>query len=786
MKNLKFLAALLLLLPLSQVAKADLCMDPTTHAYITCSATTSSGTTSTTTSIVGSGSYVQCANGASGAADLALLATAAALGGNITLSANCTINAPITLLSNTIFNGNGYTITAASAANWSGSVVRHAFTSDNTSNITIENTNFDWSATTSGSIHIIDFAVGNSKIQILNNTSTGAGDFVAFIGSTDVSEIGNRAYMCTNACFDHWNGAGYIKVIGNTASTTTAAVSSSGILITGFNTNNSAGTQMPFFVIADNNILLNGQAVAGQLGVWLEGYASTYAGLLTEEGSVHDNTCTVAAGVWAECIRGTGYIANIDVHDNAIWADGTTTSSLPAIEINGGGPTNIYIHDNHANGWKGQTAGTDRGVFTNKATNGTLINNTCMGTCSSPTEFVNTSTTIQQYGDPLGTGTTTFTSPVAFPAGATGDLYAGVGAEIGWTGRGVMTSPAANQIRFGSADSATPSSQQLFTQGSRGGTDSNVAGGNLTIHSGQGTGSGTGSTLVLDTPLALGSGTTLQTLYPALQLGSTLIYLGNTNSNPDFTFRGSGTISGTPVTSLFASPPAIGGSAAAAGAFTTLSSTSAITTTSTGAGNLGAGTTAQRPAGTNGMCRYNSTFGYEECYNNSTWRPIGGVAVVPGCASGAALTHTGDTAETNLAVCTIPAAMVCANCALRVTEYTSRAATTTNTVNYTVRWSASSGDVAAGTVLQNFNNATSAAVGQNCQSVVFNANATGAQVAIGNAQSTCSFSGAAIGSAGTGVLDTTATTYVNFNCKDTTSSGDTCGYKSWMVELISP
>lgn len=363
---------------------------------------------------IGPAHYVACTNGATGAADVALLAPAMALGGPIVLTANCTINAPLTMISNTLFNGNGYTITAAAASFWSGSVVRHAFTSDNTSYITIENTTFDWSATTSQSIHIIDFAVGNSKIQILNNTATGAGDFVAFIGSTDVTEIGNRAYMCTNACFDHWNGAGYIKVIGNTASTTTAAVSSNGILVTGFNTNNSAGTQMPFFIIADNNILLNGQAVAGQLGVWLEGYASTYAGYLTEEGSVHDNTCTVATGVWAQCVRGTGFINNITVHNNLIWSDGVTTSNLPAIEINGGGPTNIWIHDNHANNWKGQTAGSDRGVFTNKGTGGSLNSNTCTGTCTSPLEFVNTSTTIQQYGSGTGTATNTFTSASDF------------------------------------------------------------------------------------------------------------------------------------------------------------------------------------------------------------------------------------------------------------------------------------------------------------------------------------------------------------------------------------
>lgn len=57
------------------------------------------------------------------------------------------------------------------------------------------------------------------------------------------------------------------------------------------------------------------------------------------------------------------------------------------------------------------------------------------------------------------------------------------------------------------------------------------------------------------------------------------IVLGNATNNPTFSFLGSGAISGTPITSLFASPPAIGGSAAAAGSFTTLAASSTVSGT---------------------------------------------------------------------------------------------------------------------------------------------------------------------------------------------------------------
>lgn len=92
------------------------------------------------------------------------------------------------------------------------------------------------------------------------------------------------------------------------------------------------------------------------------------------------------------------------------------------------------------------------------------------------------------------------------------------GNSITWTGSGssFLTSPAAATIQQGSTASATPVAQTLQAQGSRPGTDSNVGGGNYTHQSGNGTGTGTLSSLIFKTPVAVASGTGAQTMTTGL------------------------------------------------------------------------------------------------------------------------------------------------------------------------------------------------------------------------------------------------------------------------------
>jgi hypothetical protein len=66
-------------------------------------------------------------------------------------------------------------------------------------------------------------------------------------------------------------------------------------------------------------------------------------------------------------------------------------------------------------------------------------------------------------------------------------------------------------LHFGSGNTASPASYSLVGVNSRSGTDTNVAGGNLTIQPGTGTGNATPSSLTINTPVAVASGTGAQT-----------------------------------------------------------------------------------------------------------------------------------------------------------------------------------------------------------------------------------------------------------------------------------
>lgn len=117
----------------------------------------------------------------------------------------------------------------------------------------------------------------------------------------------------------------------------------------------------------------------------------------------------------------------------------------------------------------------------------------------------------------------------------TKNVTAGGTSQYNWTARGIITSPAAQQVQLGAANAASPLSQTVLTQGSRGGTDSNVAGGNLTIQSGLGTGNATGSTLALQTPHAGSTGTSAQTANTQIQLGDNTVSMPNLASSSSAT-----------------------------------------------------------------------------------------------------------------------------------------------------------------------------------------------------------------------------------------------------------
>jgi hypothetical protein len=112
-----------------------------------------------------------------------------------------------------------------------------------------------------------------------------------------------------------------------------------------------------------------------------------------------------------------------------------------------------------------------------------------------------------------------------------GAITVGSVQTLTWSSRGIFSSPAAGQIQFGAANAASPVAQTILTQGSRGGTDTNVAGAAMTIQSGLGTGNATGSTLTLSTPHAGSTGTTQQTANAQITISDNLVAINQIASD---------------------------------------------------------------------------------------------------------------------------------------------------------------------------------------------------------------------------------------------------------------
>jgi hypothetical protein len=109
-----------------------------------------------------------------------------------------------------------------------------------------------------------------------------------------------------------------------------------------------------------------------------------------------------------------------------------------------------------------------------------------------------------------------------------GNVQAAGASQILWNARGILSSPAVQQVQIGAANSGSPLAQTLSTSG---GTGSNVAGANLTIQSGRGTGNSTGSLLNLQTPHATTSGSSNQTMTTQISMGDDTVSMPNLASS---------------------------------------------------------------------------------------------------------------------------------------------------------------------------------------------------------------------------------------------------------------
>ncbi len=108
--------------------------------------------------------------------------------------------------------------------------------------------------------------------------------------------------------------------------------------------------------------------------------------------------------------------------------------------------------------------------------------------------------------------TTSNTGGAFIPA----DLPLGWGSVTNVAGQGSpdlwITRGGAAKLQLGLANAASPVAQTIQTQGSRVGTDTNTGGANLTVASGIGTGTGSPSGIILQTPTQTTSGKTTQVL----------------------------------------------------------------------------------------------------------------------------------------------------------------------------------------------------------------------------------------------------------------------------------
>lgn len=250
MKNLKFLAALLLLLPFSQSAKADLCVDSTTGKYVTCPITDSAaagvGLPSTTTTGLGSPTFVTTTNSFNGGTHGGLLlsdTTGPAL--NIkrsTTGATDTVDMQVTRAANYTGGNSSFvnsafsatTTTTAGANNyeWAG-----LFRLNNSNTAANASQNVAFAAKAYKLSTGITFGENISCIDSLADPTTGctASEIDDYVNGTDANGVrlimhlvyGNNSFGPTTG---HINDA---ILIGPETGTTTGIIDNAGIEMNG-------------------------------------------------------------------------------------------------------------------------------------------------------------------------------------------------------------------------------------------------------------------------------------------------------------------------------------------------------------------------------------------------------------------------------------------------------------------------------------------------------------------------------------------------------------------------
>lgn len=331
-------------------------------------------------------------------------------GGELLLDAGTYTVAAVNMLPNntTVECAPSTVIQADIAANWPGGSIGGVFAASGESNITVEGCDFVWPST-NNSPHILQWTNTNN-VRILNNTSTGAGDFDAFIGGSVILEQGDVVSNVANSCFDHW-GANLSTVRVSYTFCSTNSGTNAGLGAIQFTAVSQGGTAAtsPTNFFADHNLIVINNSGAGQ-GVEINGYTGGGSGGLdcfVDHNEIWVGTTNSAAHAWGVLVNHGG-CSYIDIDHNHFHGDNYTPASESAVAIQDTLTLFGKIEFNLAWDW---TAASTNGVFENKGLFGTDIGNQCDSTCVGSLNV--DSASILDYGNGNGTGTFTINSPLS-------------------------------------------------------------------------------------------------------------------------------------------------------------------------------------------------------------------------------------------------------------------------------------------------------------------------------------------------------------------------------------
>lgn len=284
----------------------------------------------------------------------------------------------------------------------------------------------------------------------------------------------------------------------------------------------------------------SGNFVAGTITAALTGTAS---GNLVSGGALgtpSSGTLTNATGLPAAGVVGTAAILT----GNAFTGSNSTTLSIAATSTDGRVLQNTTAAAAGAQQWSPRLRLTGQGWKTNATAASQsvdwIVENVPVQGAAAPTSNLAFSFSVDGGAYTRALNLTYASSVTTIDAGANGLLISSGNnqrayldstsfrvANNNFIGFSSATTPAnsadamfgraaAATIQQGAANAASPVAQILQSQGSRSGTDSNVAGGNFTVRAGAGTGNATPSSLIFQSYVAVASGTGAQTATTSL------------------------------------------------------------------------------------------------------------------------------------------------------------------------------------------------------------------------------------------------------------------------------